>query len=215
MIARLKNHFAPLRLCARYFSTPRAPNDYSTHVPILIGLANLREIRAVLEFGCGHYSTLTFLNRSAFPHLESLQSIENDASWAQAMQKVATDQRWRLKLVDGPIAESVSLLDLEAFDLILIDDSKTSAQRKATIRAIASRWPQRALIAIHDYEVDEYQHAARGFKHRYTFRAYNPQTGLVANKAIREAKSLDRVLKKNKNLEPDNIEGWRHAFCKS
>ena len=207
--------FAPLRLCARYFAAPRAANDYATHVPILIGLARLREIRAVLEFGCGHYSTFTFLNRSVFPHLETLHSVENDASWAQTIQDAVTDQRWHLKLVDGPIAESVSLLDLEAFDLILIDDSKTSAQRKATIRAIASRWPQRALIAIHDYEVDEYQHAARGFKHRYTFRAYNPQTGLVGNSPIRDARPLDRLLKKNKNLEPDNIDAWQHAFCKS
>ncbi len=215
MISRLKHHVAPLRLCARYFSTPRARNDYATHVPILIGLATVREIKTVLEFGCGHYSTLTFLNRSAFPHLETLQSIENDASWAETIQDVARDQRWRLKLVDGEIAESVSLLDLEAFDLILIDDSKTSEQRKATLRAIASRWPQRAWIVIHDYEVDDYQKASRGFKHRYTFRACNPQTGLVGNKAINKVKSLDRLLKRNKTLEPDDIEGWRHAFCKS
>src|ERR1044071_885749 len=62
--------FAPLRLCGKYFSTPRAHNDYATHIPILIGLARLREIRRVLEFGCGRYSTLTFLKASAFPHLE-------------------------------------------------------------------------------------------------------------------------------------------------
>ena len=215
MISRLTNHFAPLRLCGKYFTAPRAANDYATHVPILIGLATVRKIKTVLEFGCGHYSTLTFLNRSAFPDLERLHSVENDASWAETIQAVIKDQRWRLQLVDGEIAESVSLLDLEAFDLILIDDSKTSAQRKATIRAIASRWPQRAWIVIHDYEVDEYQKACRSFKYRYTLRAYNPQTGLVGNSAIREARSLDRLLKKNKDLEPDDIDGWRHAFSTS
>jgi predicted O-methyltransferase YrrM len=150
MISALKTHFAPLRLCGKYFSVPRARNDYSTHLPILIALAHLRKIKTVLEFGCGHYSTLTFLNRSAFPDLERLHSIENDASWAEIIRGVTHDQRWRLQVVDGEIAESVSLLDLEAFDLILIDDSKTSAQRKATIRAVASRWPQRAWITIHD-----------------------------------------------------------------
>ncbi|HET6851223.1 MAG TPA: class I SAM-dependent methyltransferase [Pyrinomonadaceae bacterium] len=204
--------FAPLRLCARYFSVPRARNDYATHVPILIGLARIREIKSVLEFGCGHYSTLTFLNRSAFPHLERLHSIENDACWAETIQKLTQDQRWRLQIVDGEIAESVSLLDLEAFDLILIDDSKTSAQRKATIRAIASRWPQRAWIVIHDYEVDDYRQAAIGFKRRYTFRAYNPQTGLVSNHAIREVKRLARLLKHNQTLEPDDVEGWITAI---
>ena len=208
MIARIKN-LAPLRLCEEYFRTPRALKDYATHVPVLIGLASIREIKTVLEFGCGHYSTLTFLNRSAFPDLEKLQSVENDASWAETIKEVALhDERWHLKLVNGEIAESVSLLDLEAFDLILIDDSKNSAQRKATIRAVASRWPQRPWIVIHDYEVEDYRKAATGFKYRYTFRAYNPQTGLVANRAIGDVKPLCRLLKKNNLLQPDNVDGW-------
>src|SRR5215211_8069380 len=142
MIARIKN-FAPLsapsRLYAKYFSTPRALNDYATHVPILIGLARLREIRSVLEFGCGYYSTLTFLNRAAFPHLEELHTVENDASWAETIHEAAkSDERWTLKLVRREIADSIPALDLEVFDLVLIDDSKTSTQRPATIRAVAA-----------------------------------------------------------------------------
>lgn len=201
--------FAPLRLCAQYFSTPRARNDYSTHVPILIGLARLREIRSVLEFGCGYYSTLTFLNRAAFPHLERLQSIENDARWSETINDVAKhDDRWSLNLIDGEISDAGPFLDLEAFDLVLIDDSKTSAQRVSTIRAIASKQPQRPWIVIHDFEVEEYRVAARGFRHRFAFKAYNPQTGVVANTATDFA-DLDRRLKQNgKALEPDDLEGW-------
>jgi hypothetical protein len=214
MIVRIKN-FAPLRLCVKYFSAPRARNDYATHVPILIGLASIRKIRSVLEFGCGYYSTLTFLNRAAFPHLKRLQSVENDASWAETIQEVATDdERCVLKLVDGEIADSISHLDLEAFDLILIDDSKSSAQRAATIRAIAACRPERPWIVIHDYEVEEYRSAARGFEQRYAFRTYTPQTGLVCNKAV-GLEPLRRLLKENKNLQPDDLEGWLSAFCKS
>jgi len=207
MIARIKNS-APLRLCVKYFSTPRARNDYSTHVPILIALASIREIRSVLELGCGYYSTLTFLNRSAFPYLERLQSIENDTSWAEIIQAAAqADQRWALKLVDGEIADAVTHLDLEAYDLILIDDSKSSAQRAATIHAVAACEPQRPWIVIHDYEVDEYRNAATGFKHRYRFKTYNPQTGLVCNQPA-EVKRLGRILTENKQLEPDDLERW-------
>src|SRR6185436_8496577 len=159
-----------------------ALNDYATHIPVLIGLARRRAVRNVLEFGCGRYSTLTFLNRSAFPHLERLHSVENDDSWAATIQEVAKDDpRWTLRLVNGEISESVLDLDLEAFDLILIDDSKTSTQRAATIRAVASKQPQHPWIVIHDFEVEEYREAASGFKHRYRFRAYNPETGVVAN----------------------------------
>ena len=199
-----------MRLCARYFSTPRARNDYSTHVPILIGLSKIREIRSVLELGCGHYSTLTFLNRAAFPHLERLQSIENDKAWAETITEVAKhDQRWTLTSIDGEIADSIPSLDLDAFDLILIDDSKTATQRAATIRAMSARNPQRSWIVIHDFEVEDYRHAASGFKYKHSFKAYNPWTGLVCNDTARGVKSLDRVLKINsKTLEPDDLDGW-------
>ena len=193
----------------RLFSTPRALNDYATHVPILIGLARLREIRSVVEFGCGYYSTLTFLNRGAFPHLERLQSVENDASWAETIHEVAkSDERWTLKLVKGEIAGSVSALDFEGFDLVLLDDSKTSAQRSATIRAVAAKGPQRPWIVIHDFEIGEYRRAAAGFKQRYAFKAFNPETGVVSNNPI-QLKPLDRAIKtKSKTLSADQTTAW-------
>ena len=215
MIAKIKT-FAPLsfplRLCAKYFATPRARNDYATHVPILIGLARMREMRNVLEFGCGYYSTLTFLNRAAFPHLERLHSIENDTSWSETINEVAkTDERWTLQLVNRAIADTVSKLDLESFDLILIDDSKTSTQRAATIRAVAQKQPQHPWIAIHDFEVAEYQQAATSFGRRHRFKAYNPETGLVSNSAV-NTRTLARLLKDNaKTLQPDDVNAWIRA----
>jgi hypothetical protein len=208
MIARIKNS-APLRLCVKYFSTPRALNDYATHVPILIGLARLREIRSVLEFGCGYYSTLTFLNRAAFPHLERLQSVENDVTWAETIHEAAkSDERWTLKLMRGEIADSVPTLDFEAFDLVLLDDSKTSAQRSATICAVAGKQPQRPWIVIHDFEVDEYRRAAAGFKQRYAFKAFNPETGVVSNSPI-HLKFLDRIIKaRARTLASDQTAQW-------
>lgn len=217
MSSAIRHHlapfFAPLRLCGKYFSTPRALNDYATHIPILIGLARLREIRHVLEFGCGSYSTLTFLNRSAFPHLERLHSVENDDAWAQTIQEAAQDDpRWSLQPINREISESIAALDLESFDLILIDDSKTSTERAATIRTIARKQPQRPWIVIHDFEVDEYRRAASGFKHQHRFRAYNPETGVVANR-ISEWKPIDRVVRsKAKVFEPDAIEKWMEVF---
>ncbi|HEU0253073.1 MAG TPA: class I SAM-dependent methyltransferase [Pyrinomonadaceae bacterium] len=204
-----------MRLCGRLFSTPRARNDYATHVPILIGLARIREIKSVLELGCGHYSTLLFLNRSAFPDLERLQSVENDTSWAETIAEVAKhDKRWTLTLVEGEISESISTLDLEAFDLILIDDSKTAAQRASTIQAIGAKDPRRPWMVIHDYEVAEYRRAASGFREKCAFKAYNPWTGLVWNSVTdaRRAKSLDRVLRNNNTREPDDLEAWIECF---
>ena len=207
--SHLSPFLRPLRRYKKYFVTPRARNDYATHVPVLIGLARLREIRSVLEFGCGYYSTLTFLNRAAFPHLERLQSVENDAEWSEVIGEVAKqDSRWSLRLVDGDIAEAVSKLDLEAFDLILIDDSKTAIERAATIRAVAAKRPEHAWVAIHDFEVGAYRQAASDFRRRHRFRAYNPETGLVSNSAV-NVRFLDRRLKeKAKLLEPDDVPAW-------
>src|SRR5215213_4818969 len=133
--------FAPLRLCGKVFSSPlppRAENDYATHVPILIGLAGIRRVERVLELGCGNYSTKTFLNRSAFPHLKTLQSFENDDAWANTIRTdVAHDSRCSITSVTGAMADAVSTLDLESFDLIFIDDSTTSEQRAATIRSLS------------------------------------------------------------------------------
>src|SRR5574338_5524 len=196
-------------LWSRYFSAPRALNDYATHIPILVGLARMREIRSVLEFGCGRYSTLTFLNASAFPQLERLQSIENDDAWAQTIQEAANhDGRWTLRVVSGEIFESIADLDLESFDLILVDDSKTSTERAATIRSIAAKQPQRPWIVIHDFEVDEYRRAASSFRHQHRFRGYNPETGVVANR-IFALNTVDRVIKSNAHLvAPDAVEQW-------
>ena len=215
MISRIKN-FGPLRVVGKYFSAPRSENDYATHVPILIGLARMREIRSVLEFGCGRYSTLTFLNRAAFPDLEKLHSIENDISWGETMNEIAKhDERWTLSLVPGDIAPSVSELNLESFDLILIDDSKTSAERAATICAVAAKQPQRPLIAIHDFEVGDYQQAATHFRRRYKFRAYTPKTGLISNTAV-DIRRLKRLVNANaRSLEPDDIEAWIKTFSLS
>ena len=209
---RLAPFVAPLRRRVKYFSTPRALNDYAIHIPVLVGLARLREIRHVLEFGCGHYSTLTFLNASAFPQLERLHSIENDNAWAQTIRDATDDGRWTLQLVNGEISESVADLDLESFDLILIDDSKISEQRAATIRAVAAKEPKHPWIVIHDFEFGEYRRAASAFQHQHRFRGYNPETGVVTNQ-MNEWRIIDRVIKsKAKLLEPDAIAQWIDSF---
>jgi hypothetical protein len=142
-----------------------------------------------------------------------LHSIENDDVWASTIEEAAKDDpRWTLQRVNGEVSETIANLDLESFDLILIDDAKTSAQRAATIRAVGRRQPQHPWIVIHDFEVEEYRRAASGFKHSHRFRAYNPETGIVGNQ-MKEWKIIDRVIKSNaKVLEPDAVLRWIDSF---
>ena len=206
---RLKSVLHPLPL--------RAQNDYATHVPVLIGLAALRRVERVLEFGCGNYSTKTFLNRAAFPDLRELQSVENDGAWAEALRGVVGhDERCVPNVVDGAISDAVGRFDLESFDLVLIDDSKNASERAATIRAVFKAGIKRPWIVVHDYEVFDYQNAAAGFKHRFTFRGYNPHTGLVLNSTPQhDFKALDKLIRTNSaRLEPDDLAGWLQLLRK-
>ena len=191
---------------------PRARNDYATHVPVLIGLAGLRKIERVLELGCGNYSTRTFLNGSVFPHLKELRSLENDPLWARTMSLgVASDPRCTIEFTSGPMADAVSTLALDYFDLIFVDDSASSEQRTATIKALSAVHPKNPWLLIHDYEVDDYQRASSLFQRRFAFKAYNPETGLVSNNGapLAEFKALDKRLKANcAQLDPDDVSGW-------
>lgn len=206
---KLKSVLSPL--------PPRARNDYATHVPVLIGLASLHRIERVLEFGCGHFSTRTFLNRAAFPDLKELQSVENDPGWAEAMREtIENDERCALKVVTGAMCDAASSFDLEVFDLVLVDDSRTADERAATIRKISRAKPERSWIVIHDYEIADYQRAASGFNTRFTFKTYNPQTGVVLNSnETHKLKTLDKQIKANgTRLEPDDVAGWLRVFKK-
>ena len=189
---------------------PRAENAYATHLPVLIGLAAIRPIRRVLEFGCGHYSTKTFLQRAAFPDLKELKSIENDPNWAETMRETTRDDaRCTVTVVSGAMSAAVRKFDLEAFDLILVDDSTNAQDRAATIRTLSSLHPSNPWLVIHDYEVEEYRSASAGFKQRFAFKAYNPHTGLISNSVLpRAVRILDQRIKENSSLPPDDTESW-------
>ena len=190
---------------------PRAENDYATHVPVLIGLATMRRIERVLEFGCGHFSTRTILKRSVFPDLKELHSVENDAGWAETIRAAVKDDcRSFVTVVSGAMSAAVREFDLETFDLILVDDSASWEQRVETIRALSSLRPVNPWLVIHDYEVEEYRRAAAAFKQRFAFKAYNPHTGVVSNgESTHGLKTLDQLLKENSaRVAADNVEGW-------
>ena len=60
--------------------------------------------------------------------------------------------RLNLHFVDGPVAKAVAGLDIDAFDLIFIDDSTSGRDRCDTISAVAAAQPQRAIVIIHDFD---------------------------------------------------------------
>lgn len=203
-------------ICRTGTLTRESPCPLATHSPILLGLARLETIRRVLEFGCGQFSTKTFLNLAAFPHLERLDSFENDPAW---FKEIATtlqgDSRIKLTFVQGEMSAAAIKTDPRKYGLVFIDDSAPRTNlRSATIRAVG-RWGAR-LAVVHDFETFAYRRAARYFAHRYRFKALVPNTGVLWNgtaTTLEQLRLLDNLIKRHRQeLEPEDISGWASVF---
>lgn len=189
------------------------PEAFASHLPILIGVGGMLQVRTVLELGCGTFSTPTFLNRRFFPELEELSSLETDRAWIEkTVELINNDPRWTPTVVDGSVANAVADVDFERYDLVMVDDSHTYAERARTIEAIAARKPASGLYLIHDFESILYQHAARPFLERFTFDALSPNTGANWNHRTISVPALVQLNKKIRtfaqNLKPTNVNAW-------
>jgi len=193
-----------------YYRVPaRATEPYATHLPVLICLARIRKIRRILELGAGTHSTLTFLDRAAFPDLDTLHSLETNASWAERVQTAAGDERrMTLTLVAGTMASALSTIDVDAYDLIFVDDS----ERRATIAQLVRCRPRSAIVVVHDFENPAYRAAARGFAHRYRFAALNPNVGVLSNTRF-DTRDLDRLTHVVAESRDRIATSSRHEWC--
>jgi hypothetical protein len=196
---------------------PRAQNQFATHIPILVGLAQVFPIRRVLELGCGTYSTLTFLSRAAFPHLIELDSPETDVGWVHQLSiQTAGDSRIRIRLVQDPIENSLLEFKLVGYDLIFIDHSISYETRAATISSLTMMPFGSAMVVMHDYELAQYRDASRRFPHRFEFAMFNPSTCVAWGDAlVRTWKlhSLARTLKRHAStMAIDDVSGWSNLL---
>ena len=194
----------------------RSDDAYSTHLPILCALgANILPKR-VVEYGSGLISTPGFLNRSAFPRLESLLSFENDSSWyASVLESIGHDGRLELRLAEGAMKNAVAPCDLVGCSLVFVDDSNDIG-RTETIAAIAACRPLGLPIVIHDVEQWSLYQAARRFDHMFRFDALSPQTGVVWNGhwdlAGLLARMNRRIQRHSEKISARNAEEWASMF---
>lgn len=193
----------------------RSEDPYATHIPVLLFSPTLRPIRHVVEFGCGRYSTMLFLNRSCFPDLETLDSYEDEPRWAEAIVADAdSDCRLRMHVTPGAVAEAAKAVCCDDYDLVFIDDSTSVGARVKTISAVSAQRPARPLVLVHDFEMPEYRQAAAGFKNRFRFTALNPNTGLVWNSNQIERSRLARFNRQLRNLRGTFAENDVRAYLR-
>jgi hypothetical protein len=215
-VARLKVLSQPLKNKLAGIA-PRSGNDYATHVPILVGIAQRFKIRRILELGCGAFSTPTFLNPEVFSDLEQLHSYETDRSWYEkTLTAFSYDQRYQPRFVEGVMSAGLQEIELGQFDLIFVDDSTSAIDRAETIQHLTNRQLSRQLIVIHDFEIRNYRDAASSLEHRQIFRAFTPQTGVVwngSNDRVEVLKKLSRQISgHSRSISVEDVESWRRLF---
>lgn len=205
----LRRMFAPV-------PAQRHENPYATLLPVLTALACRFNVRRVVEFGCGYNSTLTFLNRDIYPALETLTSIENDSQWMESIRKSTSDSRLRILQADGAVSECVTNELLADAQLILVDDSTCAADRSATIRAVAERLQQPAILVIHDFEVPDYQQASSCLPGRFAFDALLPNTGVLCTEPLIDDqwfRRMNSTIRKYSNcICPTDTVQWRQKL---
>lgn len=200
-----------------YHRMPRRnDNAFATHIPVISAIANFIEVKKVIEFGSGTYSTQTFLNRKVFPTLERLVSFENDPEWSKVMlEAVGQDKRVELRKVDGAMESAVSAQLFENCELIFIDDSSTEEQRSRTIKSIARNCPSGPIVVIHDFEIDSYRKAASSFMQVKRITAVNPNVGICSNQNVKlfDTEKINHLIRKRHGkIQIDNACAWSVWF---
>jgi len=145
----------------------------ATHLPVL-ELMKRTNIKRILELGSGEYSTKKFLE---FPDLERLDSYEDDEIWFDTIRKLK-DVRLDMNL-EKDLVKVVGELDLDFYDLIFVDCSKSPEERVAVIKEIVKQHPK-AIVVIHDFENKIYQAEAK-FDHKIIYDELVPNTAILWN----------------------------------
>ena len=196
----------------------RSEQPYATHIPVLVGVAAAFLPKRLVEFGSGDFSTLAFLDETAFPSLVQLSSYENNLSWVRHMEtKLAGNPRVDLRFFEGRMRDAVSTANLAAADLIFVDDSPSGWERGHTLAAVAQSCRKRQLTIVHDYDLPGIRVACRKFEHRFPFTQFTPQSCAVWNGDQPSRGLLESVAHRLEeyaaHLSVTDARGWARIFC--
>lgn len=145
---------------------------YASHWRLLTRLFHHFPIKRVLETGSGLYSTPLLLSFG----IDRLVSIENNPDWALP----TGDPRHELIQVEGPIVDH--LPDLDAFDLVFVDDDPVW-ERELTFRHVIEH--ATGLIVIHDSDHPVFNRWVTEWPH-ITDDQHDPHTAVLCPSGSKE-----------------------------
>jgi hypothetical protein len=195
----------------------RSDEPYATHVPVLLGVAAALRPEVLIEFGSGTFSTLSFLDRTAFPSLQKVESYENNHQWfEQIRERLPPNSLIDLHFVEGDMYHAVDGADPAAAAMIFIDDSPTDIERVPTVKEVARACGKAPVVVLHDYDLWRLRWSARKFEHRVSFQHFNPQCGVMWHGHPERKPKLERVnrtIQRHANkVALTDIRAWAEIF---
>jgi len=120
---------------------------YGTHLGVLRYLLDNFDVRRVLEFGVGRYSTTFFLSRGVF-----LTSVDTDENWLKRFRKIgARNHRLILHPNDNVQLVLCGVCKDDEYDLALVDGPR--ATRWICVNELIGR---ARIIVVHDTDAISY-----------------------------------------------------------
>lgn len=159
-------------------------DNVGTHIPILDLMIRLSNVKHILEFGSGVYSTNKLLE---FPNLEMLTSYEDVPDW---FAKIAKVKNSKFNLVfEKDLLGIARSIPLDEFDLIFIDCCDLPEKRAPIVKVISERRPK-AIIVIHDIydDINRCPGTIEGFDNLMIYAKFGPATGILWNQTDESAK---------------------------
>jgi hypothetical protein len=198
----------------------RSEQPYATHIPVLVGVAAAIKPRRLIEFGCGTFSTLSFLDDVAFPSIEVVDSYENNKEWfEQISRELPPNSPIRLHLVIGDMYRTIDGASTPDASMIFVDDSPSAEERVQTVQGIARCCGTEPVVVLHDYNLWRLRLAARNFQNRLSFDAFNPQCGVLWNGRPERRLALKRVSdiirRYARSIPPGDVRRWRRVFSEA
>jgi len=183
------------------------PLDHASHIPFLVGVGAAFTIRSVVEFGSGLYSTPLFLNKRAFPKVETVISTEPDSSWAKKVDE-ACDSDERLTL----LPKEPEFLALAFVDLIFVDNGPEQ-HKIDTIRWMALASTINTIVVVHDAETATYRKEIDKFQTKFISEKFNPGTAICTNASFGQKFSnsfyrIERNIEENNYIPVDGVDAW-------
>jgi len=127
-------------------------NKYGSHVPLLHFIGKTFDIKLIVEFGLGKFSTPIFLNKDIFPSVEKLHSYETSKSWIRKIRKTFSDSRHSITKISKEKDKLFNHKYPMDIDLIFIDGE--SSHRVPCLNHFANT---AKMLIIHDYPKRRYK----------------------------------------------------------